>query len=700
MFTTTAPRNQDDTKSLPHLAGLPLADNPEFDAGSEVGILIDCDESGKFFTGEMRMGEENKGPTAMNTSLGWILSGPGVSVRSKKSGHEQAVATYLPKIDCLAPSEDHQLTKFWGFESIGIRDKETVTEAFEKNITFENGRYSVTLPFKENSPVLHDNYENTLHRFDSTVKHLKKDPKVFEACDSIVKDQLERGIIEPVDTTKPVKVGEVHYLPSQVVTRQDALTTKIRIFYASSKSNGVCLNDTLHTGPSLTEQLYAVLMRFRGKKIGVIADVEKAFLAIGVDESQRDYLRFLSLANIADDNPEIVVYRFCSEVFGLCCSPFIMNATLQHLVKQYEEVDPEFVKLTLNSFYCDDLPLSVNSLEEAVSVCLKANERYSRGNLFLRKWNSNSKELMSVLHAELKSREIVESCDVKDVEREDESFAKLSFGKFDEIETPKEQKVLGLNRNTENDILTLKFGKIVEVGKSLEPTKRSVLKTAAEVFDPLGVISPTTLKAKLLFQELCLLKLSWDDDWGGPLTPSHLVVGRKISNLPDYKTHDFEDLGQTSTLISKRMKYLSKLLEHFWHRWQKEYLLGLRAQHRLSPRRNIGDVEISVGDVVIFHEEGLPRPRWRLGRISKEKMDMLEEHVLLFVRNKEKSRKLSAHCKNSTLLNSLTLMRRRGKVLLTTLSLTRLKQTQNYLSDQRFATDLVDAIDLQGGQPL
>ena len=58
-----------------------------------------------------------------------------------------------------------------------------------------------------------------------------------------------------------MKVGEVHFLPSQVVTRQDALTTKICIvFDASSKSNGVCLNDMLHTGPTLTEQLYAVLM--------------------------------------------------------------------------------------------------------------------------------------------------------------------------------------------------------------------------------------------------------------------------------------------------------------------------------------------------------------------------------------------------------------------------------------------------------
>ena len=98
--------------AFPYLAGLPLADNPEFDTGSEVDILIGCDESGKFFTSEMRMGEENKGSTAMNTSLGWILSGPGVSVRSEQSGYEQAVSTYLLKIDCSTPSEDHQLTKF------------------------------------------------------------------------------------------------------------------------------------------------------------------------------------------------------------------------------------------------------------------------------------------------------------------------------------------------------------------------------------------------------------------------------------------------------------------------------------------------------------------------------------------------------------------------------------------------------------
>ena len=154
-------------------------------------------------------------------------------------------------------------------------------------------------------------------------------------------------------------------------------------------------------------------------------------------------------------------------------------------------------------------------------------------------------------------------------------------------------------------------GAYERVVKEIKRPLRKILGNASLSMDELTTVI-IEIEASLNSRPLTYVS---DEDWGEPLTPSHLVVGRKISNLPDYKTHDFEDPGQTSTLISKRMKHLSKLLEHFWRRWQKEYLLGLREQHRLSPRRNIGNFEISVGDVVIIHEEGLPRSRWRLGRI-------------------------------------------------------------------------------------
>ena len=154
-------------------------------------------------------------------------------------------------------------------------------------------------------------------------------------------------------------------------------------------------------------------------------------------------------------------------------------------------------------------------------------------------------------------------------------------------------------------------GAYERVVKEIKRPLRKILRNASLSMDELATVV-TEIEVSLNSRPLTYLS---DEDWGEPLTPSHLVFGRKISSLPDFDSRDFEDPGQTSTLISKRMKYLSKLLEHFWRRWQKEYLLGLREQHRLSPRRNMGDLEITVGDVVIIHEECLPRSRWRLGRI-------------------------------------------------------------------------------------
>ncbi len=43
-----------------------------------------------------------------------------------------------------------------------------------------------------------------------------------------------------------------------------------------------------------------------------------------------------------------------------------------------------------------------------------------------------------------------------------------------------------------------------------EMTKRGVLQTLASIYDPIGIASPVTLQGKVLFRELCDIKLSWD----------------------------------------------------------------------------------------------------------------------------------------------------------------------------------------------
>ena len=72
------------------------------------------------------------------------------------------------------------------------------------------------------------------------------------------------------------------------------------------------------------------------------------------------------------------------------------------------------------------------------------------------------------------------------------------------------RKVLGLNWDLDNETFIFEFNKILKTARSLPITKRKILKIGKMFFDPFGLLIPLTLKAKLLFQEVCSLKLDWD----------------------------------------------------------------------------------------------------------------------------------------------------------------------------------------------
>ena len=65
------------------------------------------------------------------------------------------------------------------------------------------------------------------------------------------------------------------------------------------------------------------------------------------------------------------------------------------------------------------------------------------------------------------------------------------------------------------------------------------------------------------------------------------------------------------------MKYSDLVLNHFWNRWHQEYLAELRESHRHYSQRCYGDPTISVGDVVVVHEDSLPHGFWKLGLVEE-----------------------------------------------------------------------------------
>ena len=123
---------------------------------------------------------------------------------------------------------------------------------------------------------------------------LSKTPDILRKYENIIQEQLAARI--PNQSSEELNNEDVHYLPHHGVIRKNRETTILRIVYdGSAKSPGqqLSLNDRLPTGPNYIPQLADVLVRFPWNRIAITADIEKAVLIIGIQENQRNMLRFL-----------------------------------------------------------------------------------------------------------------------------------------------------------------------------------------------------------------------------------------------------------------------------------------------------------------------------------------------------------------------------------------------------------------------
>ena len=505
----------------PHLSGLELADFSHGNEDLEVDVLIGSDHYWKLVTGEMVRGAS--GPTAVQTRLGWVLSGPAEGLTQRHAVN--LATTHILRTDAQAASSqkcdlDENLKKFWDLETLGIREGEcSVYEEFERSISSHDGRYEVHLPWKDPHPMLPDNYDLSQKRLTGLLKRLRQSPQVLQQYDTVIKDQLNRVIVEVVKQPELSDEREVHYLPHHAVVREDKTTTKLRIVYdASARSGGHSLNDCLYTGPKFVQSILDIALRFRTHRIGLVADIEKAFLMISVSERDRDALRFLWIDDISKEPPETIIMRFTRIVFGVSSSPFLLNATIRHHLEKYRDRYPEFVDRFLRSIYVDDVSFGADSEESAFQVYQKSKSVLAEGGLNLRKFITNSRQLQERIEQCELAITPVEKPNVKanpSVREEDTSYAKDTLG--DSQERQGEQKILGVKWDFTEDHLVFDLRTMATHLRDLVPTKRHIVGVTTRFYDPLGFVAPVTVQFKMLFQELCVSKIDWDELLAGEL---------------------------------------------------------------------------------------------------------------------------------------------------------------------------------------
>lgn len=114
------------------------------------------------------------------------------------------------------------------------------------------------------------------------------------------------------------------------------------------------------------------------------------------------------------------------------------------------------------------------------------------------------------------------------------------------------------------------------------------------------------VEAILNSRPLCPLSPSSSNQDFLPLSPGHFLIGRPLTSLP---SPALEDSNPNSL---RRYARLEQIRQHFWSRWQKEYISEL--QQRSKWRTNHS--QLKIGDLVLIQEDNTSPLNWRLGRVA------------------------------------------------------------------------------------
>ncbi|XP_066939743.1 uncharacterized protein [Macrobrachium rosenbergii] len=455
---------------------LQLADDCMNNRHLNVDILVGLNAYWRFMVPNKTV--QSKNLVTWESVFGWVLSGSCDIPLDRVSVTSQLL--------CINNVSESDLHKFWDLESVEISSKEAVSNEFSSstvlqkcsdNIKFIDGRYEVSLPWKSDvaKQSLKNNEKLACKRLENLNLKFVKTPGLRERYDEVFEEYEKDDNIDEVPHSEISSVYPIYYLPHCPVIRGISNSTKVRpVFDASAVSyNGISLNDCLEWGPSLNPDL-EVLIRFRRWKVALTADITKAFLQIKVQREDQDVHRFLW------QNKGIVhVMRFVRVPFGNKSNPFLLNATIKHHLISYP--NSEVVDELNCNLYVDDWLSGDDSITEACVKFDKACKIMSEAGMSLSKWSSNCKSLTDKFNENPN-----DCCGNKSI------------------------KILGMQWVSTHDYFSFSE---VNVGSQMGvvSTKSSVLSLIARCFDPLGLISPFVMFAKILFQDVGRIGLKWDD---------------------------------------------------------------------------------------------------------------------------------------------------------------------------------------------
>ena len=170
--------------------------------------------------------------------------------------------------------------------------------------------------------------------------------------------------------------------------------------------------------------------------------------------------------------------------------------------------------------YVDDISGGADSLPQLINIAQQLNELCMAGGFQLAQWKSNHPDFLPKFSSAIS-------------QGDEHTFDDSSI------------KVLGLSWIPKVD----QFKFVSNVSNNLRISKRVILSEIAQLYDPLGFISPVIIKGKILLQQLWLEKLDWDDQLSPQLTRKWTNFRDELSELEQIRIPRWLQLHPQSTRI-------------------------------------------------------------------------------------------------------------------------------------------------------
>ncbi|XP_072397917.1 uncharacterized protein [Diabrotica undecimpunctata] len=205
-----------------------------------------------------------------------------------------------------------------------VEEKEC-EEYYKRTIKRDNERrFEVKITFNSNTRPLGDSKQQAYVRLLQLEKKFQRDRNLEKEYRKFMKEYEDLGHMK-LNKTETINRQE-YYLPHHSVIKEDIITTKCRaVFDASSKClTGISLNDIMHSGLRLQQDLTNILINWNSYKITYTADLEKMFRQIKIAEEDQVYQKILWRQSVKEPIKE---YQLSTVAYGMKAIPCIKNDT-------------------------------------------------------------------------------------------------------------------------------------------------------------------------------------------------------------------------------------------------------------------------------------------------------------------------------------------------------------------------------------